>query len=224
MIREKWWALGPALLSLGLAACGGSGSGLPPAAGGTAADAVDSSESAGESVGLEMPDAASVLVGRSLTITPEVTGRSTEALTYSLSNGPPWLSVSPTTGELSGTPTPADVGRYERVRITVSDGRSRSSYFITITVTETADARATVSWEAPAERTDGSPLTDLAGFRIYFGEKPHNLRYVIEVADPGARSWVVTDLTPGTWYFAATAYDESGSESAHSNAVSKVIA
>jgi hypothetical protein len=86
-----------------------------------------------------------------------------------------------------------------------------------------ADGRATLSWTAPTERTDGSPLTDLAGFKIYFGVSSADLRYVIEVKDPGARSWVVDNLTPGTWYFAASTLDASGLESVRSNPVSKQI-
>ena len=93
-----------------------------------------------------------------------------------------------------------------------------------MTVTATAAGRATLSWNAPTQRTDGTPLVDLAGFRVYFGSSAGDLRYVIEVRDPGARSALVEDLTIGTWYFAATAYDTSGAESNRSKTASKTIA
>jgi hypothetical protein len=93
-----------------------------------------------------------------------------------------------------------------------------------VTVAQAAAGRATVSWLAPDTNVDGSPLTDLAGFRVYYGSAPGDLRYVIQVADPGARNRVIENLTIGTWYFAATAYDQSGSESARSNVASKAIA
>jgi hypothetical protein len=205
-------------LTLVVAACGGGGpvGGDQPNSGG--------SDSLSGQLVIDVPSSASVVVGRSLAVEAEVVGTASGSVSYSVKNGPSWLSISPVTGELTGTPTAADIGTYERIRITASDGKSESSAFITINVTMTAEGRASVSWQAPTERTDGSPLTDLAGFRIYYGESRGRLQYVIEVADPGARNSVVTDLTPGTWYFAATAYDASGAESSRSNVASKVIA
>jgi hypothetical protein len=204
--------------TVAVAACGGTVpvEGDPTTSGG--------SESSNDHLVIEVRSSVSVVVGRSLTVDAEVVGTAPGSVTYSVSNGPGWLSISPDTGELTGTPTASDIGTYERIRITASDGKSEASAFITINVTMTAAGRATVSWRAPTERTDGSPLTDLAGFRIYYGESRSSLQYVIEVADPVAGNWVVTDLTPGTWYFAATAYDASGAESSLSNVASKVIA
>ena len=67
-------------------------------------------------------------------------------------------------------------------------------------------------------------LSNLAGFRVYCGNSANDLRYVVPIADPGARSRVIEDLTVGTWFFAATAYDESGGESSRSSIASKKIA
>ena len=78
-------------------------------------------------------------------------------------------------------------------------------------------------WDAPTTNTDDTPLTDLAGFNIYQGTatgvygSPVNVGYTL--------CHIVTGLTAGiTYYFAATAYDTSGNESAYSNEVSKLIA
>lgn len=210
----------PVLLAilLNLVACGGAG----PAD--TASPTAGAPGPATGQLSIDLPTSVGVVVGRSLSIESELSGNVSGPVTYSIENGPPWLSVDPATGTLTGTPTAADIGTYERIRIIASDGGSQSSAFITINVTMTAAGRATVAWQAPTERTDGSPLTDLAGFRIYYGESRGSLQYVIDVADPGARNWVVTDLTPGTWYFAATAYDTAGAESSRSNVASKFIA
>ncbi len=167
--------------------------------------------------------AAEVLVGRTLTIRATASDPDRDALTYQVSNLPAWMSFSSQTGVLTGTPTAGDVGVFNAV-ITVSDGKSQASGQARITVSQSVAGRATLSWQAPTDNVDGSPLTDLAGFRVYYGNSAKDLRYVIQVADPGARTRIVEDLTVGTWYFTATAYDQSGGESARSNVTAKTIA
>lgn len=165
----------------------------------------------------------SVLVGRELRVRPTASDPDGQKLTFSIQNQPAWLKLDSRTGEIAGTPTEADVGMHEKIRLTVSDGQAQASVTFSVTVTAVANGRASLSWEAPSQRADGTPLTDLAGFRIYYGTEPGNLRQVVEVKDPGARSWVVEDLTSGTWYFAATAFDAAGLESVRSNPASKKI-
>jgi hypothetical protein len=81
---------------------------------------------------------------------------------------------------------------------------------------------ATITWAAPSTNEDGSPLTALAGFKVYYGTTPG----VYTSVDVGpANSYQVIGLTKGTtYYFAVTAYDSSGNESDLSTIVSKVIA
>lgn len=166
----------------------------------------------------------SVLVGRELIVRPLATDPNGKGLKFGVSNSPAWMTFSATTGQLQGTPSAADVGTYENILVTVSDGKAQASATTSINVVASAPGRATLSWSAPAQRTDGSALTNLAGFRIYYGTSAADLRFVIEVKDPGARSWMVEDLTIGTWYFAATAFDSVNAESARSGVASKSIA
>ena len=165
----------------------------------------------------------SVLVGRELRVRPVASDPDGQSLSFSIENKPSWLTFSSQTGEIRGTPVDADVGTYENIRITASDGQAQTSATFSVTVTAAATGRATLSWGAPTQRTDGTPLTDLAGFRVYYGNSSNDLRYVIDVRDPGARSWVIENLTSGTWYFAATAFDITGAESDRSNTASKAI-
>src|SRR5512134_285082 len=70
---------------------------------------------------------------------------------------------------------------------------------------------ARVTWFAPTINEDGSPLDDLAGFRVYYATSPASLPETsIEIRNPSAITWTVADLEPGTWFFAVTAFDESG--------------
>ena len=172
---------------------------------------------------LSIASSFEVLVGRVLTITPSASDPDGDSLSFSVSNRPAWLSFSDRTGVLTGTPGAGDVGIYDPV-ITVSDGKAQATDQARVTVAQAVAGRATLSWLAPTQRVDGTPLTNLAGFRVYYGNSSSDLRYVIQVADPGARSRVIEDLTVGIWFFAATAYDDGGGESSRSSVASKTIA
>jgi Fibronectin type III domain len=82
---------------------------------------------------------------------------------------------------------------------------------------------ATLSWTAPTRNTDGTPLTDLAGYHVYFGRDSSNLTQFIDIAGATSVRYVVTGLAAGTYYFAVSAYNKLGLESARSNVVSKTI-
>jgi hypothetical protein len=82
---------------------------------------------------------------------------------------------------------------------------------------------AQLTWEAPSKRTDGSPLNDLAGYRIHYGVMPDQLRCQVEIRDPQVTTWKVTALSPGTWYFAVASFDSGSQESVQSAVVSKQI-
>lgn len=81
----------------------------------------------------------------------------------------------------------------------------------------------TISWNAPSQRTNGAPLKDLAGYRIYYGRMSETYDYEVEIKNPGVVTYVIEDLVPGKWYFVATAIDSAGVESAFSNEVVRSI-
>ncbi len=82
---------------------------------------------------------------------------------------------------------------------------------------------AALSWTAPTERTDGSPLTNLAGYKIYYGRMPGIYDYQIDINNPGILTYVIENLVSGDWYFALTAYDSEDIESDRSNEVLRQI-
>ncbi len=79
----------------------------------------------------------------------------------------------------------------------------------------------TLSWDPPTTNVDGTPVTDLTGYRIYYGLSSRNYSWVIEVGN--VTTYKIENLSPNTYYFAVTAYDTSGNESDYSNEVSKII-
>ena len=83
-----------------------------------------------------------------------------------------------------------------------------------------ANGLLSISWQAPTENVDGSPLTDLGGYTIYYGETSGNYTDEVSVNNPNATSFSVT-LASGQYYVAMTATDVDGNESAMSNEVLK---
>jgi hypothetical protein len=98
-----------------------------------------------------------------------------------------------------------------------------SSWLASSNPAETATGSASLSWTAPTQNTDGTPLTGLAGYTIYYGTSPGALTETIELAIPSATGYVVSSLSSGTYYFAVAAYTTVGTQSAQSSAVSKTI-
>lgn len=79
----------------------------------------------------------------------------------------------------------------------------------------------TLTWDAPTTNTDGTPLTDLAGYIVYYGTSSNNYTNSVNIGN--STGAVISNLSPGTWYFAVTAYDTSGNKSSFSNEVSTTI-
>ena len=64
---------------------------------------------------------------------------------------------------------------------------------------------ATLTWVAPTTNADGTPLTDLAGYKIYYGTSSGVYSVIIDVGN--ITTYKIDNLSPGTYYFSVTAYD-----------------
>lgn len=71
--------------------------------------------------------------------------------------------------------------------------------------------------------TDGTPITDLAGFRVRYGISTSTLNETLQVPMPTASSVEIDNLASTTWYFTVTAYTSSGQESEESVAAVKTF-
>jgi hypothetical protein len=99
-----------------------------------------------------------------------------------------------------------------------------TSAIVTINGDATATTgTATLSWTVPTHNTNGSPITNLAGYNLYYGKTSTTMTYVIAVNDPDSVSYVIRNLARGTWYFTVVAYNSQAVESTFSNVVSKTI-
>jgi hypothetical protein len=167
---------------------------------------------------------AEVLAAQSYSFTPNASDPDQDVLEFSIVNRPEWASFDPSSGRLYGTPGEVHVGLYEGIRITVTDNlASASSDPFAIAVVQTTNGSVLLSWIAPVERADGSALTDLAGYRIHYGTASGQYDRQVEITGAGALSTVIENLTPGTWYFAATAFTAAGLESELSAEVQRSV-
>lgn len=82
-------------------------------------------------------------------------------------------------------------------------------------------ADVSLSWDAPTTNEDGTQLTDLSGYKVYYGNLSGEYSNTEDVGN--LTTYKVTNLGDGEWYFVVTAYDTSGNESAYSNEVSETI-
>ncbi len=81
---------------------------------------------------------------------------------------------------------------------------------------------ATLSWQPPTQNTDGSALTDLAGYNIYYGTTPGTYTKTIPLNTVGLTTYVVENLSnTTTYYFVITAVNSAGVESQYSAVGSK---
>lgn len=171
-----------------------------------------------------------VASGSAYLFRPSASDPDGDALTFSIQNKPGWAVFNPATGMLTGVPASIDAGIFANIIISVSDGSKTAAlpgFSIAVSpvagVPSTGSGRAILSWTAPTENTDGTPLTDLAGYRVYVGNSAASLSIAATLSQPTPPRFTVEGLPAGTWYFAVTAVNSAGVESVLSNIGSKTI-
>ena len=75
----------------------------------------------GEFVSLGGPTTTKVTTGEAYVYAPKVPEGCAGSYSFSVINQPMWMSFDATTGELTGTPTAADIGTYSGIQITATD-------------------------------------------------------------------------------------------------------
>jgi hypothetical protein len=201
--------------------CGGGGS--------SAVDAAPGAPSAPATVENRAPSISGDVtgyarVGARYEYAPTAADPDGDPLTFSAINLPPWATLDPNTGRITGTPTTADVGAYESIVVAVADATHtvKTSAF-EITVLSAATGIASLQWEIPVAKLNGEPLDDLAGFHILYGRNGDDLDHSVFVDGPAVTTYEIDALDPGIWYFAVTAVNASGLEGPPSTAMAKSI-
>ena len=86
------------------------------------------------------------------------------------------------------------------------------STFYSLAQAASPDMTLQLFWNAPTMNRDSSPLQDLAGYKLYYGESSGNYTTSIDVGTP--TTYTLQGLEVGhTYYIAVSAYDTAGNES-----------
>ena len=79
-------------------------------------------------------------------------------------------------------------------------------------------ATIALSWDPPVSNNDGTPYTNLSGYKIYYGTSSGNYSQSIDVGN--VVTYTLNNLSDGvTYYFVTTAYDTSNVETPYSNEI-----
>jgi hypothetical protein len=162
--------------------------------------------------------------GQAYAFAPSANDADGDTLRFSVVNAPAWASFNTATGALTGTPGIGTVGNYPNITIGVTDGSATAVLPVfSIAVAQASLGSATLRWQPPTTRTDGTPLTNLDGYRIRYGTSVGSYPNLIDVTNGSLTSAVVSNLPPATYYFVISAYDTTGAESAYAGPASKTI-
>jgi hypothetical protein len=169
--------------------------------------------------------ATTATVGQAYSFQPTVPGATGTALKFSITNTPAWAKFDATTGKLTGTPTSSQVGTYKGITISVLDGTKSAALpaFSIVVGDGNSQSNVTLSWQAPTQNADGTPLVDLKGYKVHYGAESKTYSDTIQVANAGITTYVVQNLEAGKYYFAVTAYNSAGQESSLSPEVSTQV-
>ena len=170
--------------------------------------------------------ATTAYVGKSYSFRPTASDPDGNKLTFKIARKPGWATFSSSTGTLSGTPASSQVGSYSNIVISVSDGivtKSLPAFSIKVVQATSTSSPVTLSCARPTQNVDGTQLSNLAGYRIHYGQTSGQYDYSVPVGSPNITSATIENLAPARWYFAVTAVTSSGTQSDYSAQLSTVV-
>jgi hypothetical protein len=160
---------------------------------------------------------SSAVAGSQYVFKPQVSDPEGDDLSFSIVNKPSWANFNTTTGRLGGYPDSGDVGTSKPIEISVTDGSNIAALQpFTITVDPVGSASITLGWNPPTQNADGTPLKDLAGYRIHYGTASGEYTETIEIDSAGMTSYVIDGIAPGRYYLAMTSVNSQDMESDYS--------
>jgi hypothetical protein len=117
--------------------------------------------------------------------------------------------------------TPATVADQAPTNGSTTSGSTTST--VTPPPASSSNSSIAFSWVPPTENNNGSPLANLAGYKIHYGPASQDYTQVVAVNNPSLNRYVLDNLPTGTWYFAITAYNSAGIESNLSGEISATL-
>jgi len=124
-------------------------------------------------------------MGQAYEFAPSASDADGDTLTFQIENRPDWATFSPITGKLAGTPSAAALPTYQRVQISVSDGKS---------VSELPAFDLTVQGLPPtntAPTIGGTPASSVVAGNSY--------EFIPQVSDPDGQTLVFSVTGKPAW-------------------------
>ena len=144
------WMAGAFAALLVLGGCGGGGRGT---------EAPTAIPNSGSTLSISGSPAATVAANSTYSFSPSVANSNGGTRSFSVTNVPSWASFNKDTGQLSGRPATSDVGTYNSIVISVSDGSNSASLpAFSIQVTAAGNTPPVIS---------GNPATSVAAGSAY---------------------------------------------------------
>jgi hypothetical protein len=139
-------------------------------------------------------------------------------LTWSASNATSCVASGSWSGSeaASGSQKTAALTATAKYTLTCTGAGGSAAQSATVTVAATTGT-ATLVWSAPTTNTNGTAVTPLSGYTIYYGTSSASLTNSVVVSGANMTTYAITGLAAGTWYFALSANATDGSQSATSN-------
>lgn len=130
--------------------------------------------------------------------------------------GPSSATVAPGQSVVASvTYTPPGEGVDQGSLVIASNDADEAQVVVGLTGRGVAPAPTTGSvtlfWDAPTTNADGTPCTDLAGYKLYYGSGSRQYSMVLDLGN--VTTHALDGLASGTYYFAVSAYDSAGNES-----------
>lgn len=155
-----------------------------------------------------------VVAGTTYAFQPAASDAEGDTLSWSIVNKPSWATFNTATGRLEGQPTSANLGQSASIELSVTDGSNIVALpTFTITVQGTGSESYTLSWVAPTENEDGTALTDLSGYRIYYGMVSGDYTETVALDNASLTTFVLDNLAPGKYFLVMTAINSQAMES-----------
>jgi hypothetical protein len=149
--------------------------------------------------------APSDLTGQAYSFTPTTNDPYGRTLSFAVANKPLWASFDSRTGQLSGTPSSANVGAYANIVIAVSDGVATATLpAFSVQVLAIQASPSPPPPPPPAPTISGSPATtDVAGSAYAFqpsasGPSGMTLSFSVQNAPAWAAFSIASGLLSGT--------------------------
>ena len=144
------------------------------------------------------------------------------------------LTATPTTGTspLSVTLAWSSTGAVSCAAPWTTSVATTGTATVSVTATTTysiicsdANGSALVSWIAPTQNTDNTPLINLAGFEIFHSTSVAGLLTATPIIlnDKLLTTYTITGLPAGSRYYAMKAFDTNGVRSDMTNSVTNVV-